>query len=183
MPKMLCLVFVILGLAACSAPASRTSVFAGLTPALQAPPDAADEEGGAQDEDSRPVLVSILLYLPNRVLDLFDIARAGVSVGPGIGIDLTATELLNLTLMFKTSVGVGYQTLRHLPIEAAAYADVGAGPIKLDADPGFSWYRSPGDFRVELYVLLVGAHAALEPIEILDFLVGLIGLDPVEDDY
>ena len=117
------------------------------------------------------------------VVDLFDIVRAGVSVGPGIGVDLTATEYLNVTLMTKASVGVGYETLRHLPIEAASYAMIGVGPVKAAADPGLAWPRSPGDIRIELHLLLAGAHVAIEPFEIFDFVVGFIGIDPMEDSF
>jgi hypothetical protein len=141
--------------------------------------DEADEE----EEESRSLLTHILLYLPNRFFDLFDIARAGVSVGPGIGVDLTATKYLNATLMAKASVGLGLQTLRHLPIESAAYTSVGAGPIQLDLEPGLSWYRSPGEIRAELHVLIVGAHAAVDPVEIFDLLVGFFLFDPVGDDF
>jgi len=154
-----------------------------LEPPANAVPAGDDEADEAEDEDSRPVLLGVLLYLPNRVLDLFDIARAGVSVGPGIGVELTATRFLNLALMFKTSVGVGLQTLRHLPIEATAYTAVGAGPLVLALDPGLNWHRSMGDLRVDLHALLLGAHVALEPIEMLDFLVGFFGLDPADDDF
>lgn len=146
---------------------------------------AEDEEEAIEEEEEerRSFLVSLLLYLPNRIIDIFDFVRAGVSVGPGIGIDLTATEYLNLSLMTRASVGLGYQTLRHLPIEAASYAMIGVGPLKMSGDPGLSWHRSPGDIRVELHVLLVGAHVAVEPFEIFDFIVGLIGFDPMDDDF
>ena len=56
-----------------------------------------------KEDKGRPVIIDILLYVPNRVLDALDIVRAGVSVGPGIGVDLTATEALNATLMTKAS--------------------------------------------------------------------------------
>lgn len=135
-----------------------------------------------EEEEDRSVFVHILLYVPNRVIDAFDIVRAGVSVGPGIGVDLTATEWLNATLMAKASVGVGYQTLRHLPVEAAAYTMVGAGPVKLAADPGLDWYRSSGEFRVEVHAVIVGAHAVVEPFEIFDLLAGFLFFDPLDDD-
>jgi hypothetical protein len=135
-----------------------------------------------EEEEERSIFVDILLYVPNRVLDVLDIVRAGVSVGPGIGVDLTATEALNVTLMTRASVGLGYQTLRHSPIEAASYAMIGVGPLEADAEAGLEWYRSPGDIRVEFHVLLVGAHVAVEAFEIFDLAAGFIFLDPKEDD-
>jgi len=139
-----------------------------------------DETG---EPEERPFLVDLLLYLPNRLLDAGDLVRAGVSVGPGMGIDLTATEWANVSLMTKTSAGLGYETLRHLPVELAAYTAVGAGPVKVHPEAGLTWYRSPGDIRVEVHLLIVGAHAAVEPFEMGDFIVGFFGLDPMDDDF
>jgi hypothetical protein len=131
----------------------------------------------------RSIFTHILLYIPNRVVDVFDIVRAGVSVGPGIGVDLTATQYLNVSLLAKTSVGLGFQTFRHLPAEAAATTAVGIGPFKADPEAGLAWHRSPGDIRVELHALLVGAHACVEPFEIFDLIVGFLFFDPVGDDF
>jgi hypothetical protein len=140
------------------------------------------EETEEDVKEDRSIFVDILLYVPNRVLDALDIVRFGVSAGLGIGVDLTATEYLNVTLMTRASVGVGYQTLRHLPIEAASYAMVGAGPLQADAEVGFDWHRSPGDIRVELFVLVVGAHVCVEAFEIFDLAAGFLFFDPMEDD-
>lgn len=136
-----------------------------------------------KEAKKRPFFIDLILYVPNRLFDLFDVVRAGVSVGLGLGVDLTATKYLNATLMTKASVGVGYQTLRHLPIEAASYAMIGVGPVKAAADPGLAWHRSPGDIRVELFLFFLGGHLAVEPFEVFDFAVGIIGFDPMQDDF
>jgi hypothetical protein len=138
---------------------------------------AADEEGGGNS-----FLVAALLYVPNRVLDLGDLFRFGIDVGPGAGFDVQATKLLQAKLMARTSLGVGYQTLRHLPLKAAVDASLAAGPVGGDPSAGLGWYRSPTDLRVELHLLLVGAHVAVDPVEWLDLPLGLVGLDPAGDD-
>ena len=144
--------------------------------------EAAGEEPEKDDEDEgHGLLVTLLLYLPNRVIDLFDVVRFGVDVGPGIGLHLQATDALQAKAISSASVGVGLQTLRHLPVHVGTRSGVGAGPIEVSAE-AWDWHLSPGDFRVEFYVLLVGAHVAVEPFEIVDALAGFLFFDPQDDD-
>jgi len=115
------------------------------------------------------------------VLDLFDLVRFGVDVGPGIGVHLQATDALQAKVLTSTSVGVGYQTLRHSPIHVGARSGAALGPADMTADVG-DWYQSPGDIRVEAYALLVGAHVVVEPFEILDAILGFVFIDLKGDD-
>jgi hypothetical protein len=147
-----------------------------LAAALAAPAAAADEDEG------RPLLVSALLYLPNRVLDLGDLLRFGVDAGPGIGLDLQVTRALQVKLLSRFSLGVGYQTLRHLPVKLSADAAFAIGPLGGSPAGGLGWYRSDTDVRIELHLLVVGAHVAVDPVEWIDLPLGLIGLDPAADD-
>ena len=188
----LCLLVLLPFLPACASHPFYTSSFlVGESVSVSATLPYQEQEAAAEQQETepppaegkqRPIIVDILLYIPNRVLDLFDIPRLGVSVGPGLGVDLTATKALNVTLMAKASVGLGFQTFRHLPVEAAAYSAVGVGPLEAVADPGLAWYRSDLDFRAELHLLLIGAHVAVEVGEIFDFLAGILFFDPEEDD-
>lgn len=142
-----------------------------------------EEEEEAPRRSGRPFLIGVLLYLPNRVLDLLDVARAGVEVGPGVGLDLTATEYLRLGLMARTSAGVGYETLRHLPVKAAGETYLDVGPLGINPAFPLPWYRNTWDLRVEAHVLLVGAHVAVNPAEIADAILGLTTFDLMDDDY
>jgi len=143
-------------------------------PAEDTTPPAAEDAG-------RGLLTTVVLYVPNRVLDLFDVARAGVDVGPGIGVDLQVTKLVQARALSTLALGIGLQTLRHMPFRAGPEAAVGLGPLGGDAELG-GWYRSPGDIRVGLHALLVGAHVAVEPVEILDFVLGFVLIDIKDDD-
>jgi hypothetical protein len=136
----------------------------------------------AAHADHRPFVVDALLYLPNRILDVGDLFRLGVDVGPGVGIDLQATQLVQVKLLSRLSIGVGYQTLRHLPVKASADAAIGIGPIGGSPAGGLGWYRSPTDVRLEFHLLILGAHVAVDPVEWLDLPLGLVGLDPAHDD-
>jgi hypothetical protein len=142
--------------------------------------DAAEPEPGPSPVEVGHV---VLMYLPNRVLDAFDMARAGVNVGPGIGVQLKATENAQVTFITRTSAGLGLQTLRHLPAYASIENVAGAGPLSAGSNLGLGWYQSPMDLRIELHPFIVGAHVAVEPKEIADFILGIFTVDISKDDY
>jgi hypothetical protein len=159
-----------------------------LRPAQSAPP--ADEKSAAapadappkKEKESRGFLMGVVMYLPDRVFDLFDVARAGVNVGPGVGIQLKATDAVQLTAMARTSLGLGLETLRHSPVAAGAETSAEMSIVGAGADAGLTWPQSPTDIRVELHPLIVGAHAAVDPVEILDFVLGFVLIDIRDDD-
>ncbi len=144
-----------------------------------------DEEDEDDDEEDsgRGVGTELLLYLPNRLFDLLEVARLGVNVGPGFGIDAEVTRLARAAAVSRTSAGLGYQGLRHLPVMASAESWVGVGPVGIGAHLGPRWHRSTADVRLELHLLIVGAHAAIDLLAIADFLGGLVLLDPEGDDF
>jgi hypothetical protein len=123
------------------------------------------------------------LWLPNRILDACDLVRAGVDVGPGIGFDGCVTHYMRIAGMARTSGGIGYQTFRHSPAKFAHEEYVISGPKAAEAGLGANWYHQTWDVRLELHLLLVGAHAAVNLGEIGDFLAGIVTLDPMDDDY
>lgn len=142
---------------------------------------ASGDASEGDDDESRGLGTHVLLYLPNRVLDLFDVARVGVDVGPGLGIELKATEAVQAMALTTFAIGVGFQGLRHLPFRVGSEAAFGVGPLGGTAEIG-GWYRSPTEFRVGLHLLLVGAHASVDPVEIVDFVLGFLLIDIKDDD-
>jgi hypothetical protein len=152
--------------------------------AAQAPDDAsaAAPAEAPQEKESRGFLTGVLMYLPDRVFDLFDVAKAGVNVGPGIGVQLKATDAAQVTAMTRTSVGAGLETLRHSPVYVGAEASAGVSVVGAGADAGLTWPQSPTDIRVELHPGIVGAHVAVDPVEILDFVLGFVLIDIRDDD-
>lgn len=139
-------------------------------------------EAPPKKDESRGFLMGVVMYLPDRVFDLFDVARAGVNLGPGAGIQLKATDAVQLTAMARTSVGLGLETLRHSPVAAGAETSASVSIVGAGADAGLTWPQSPTDIRVELHPLIVGAHAAVDPVEILDFVLGFALIDIRDDD-
>jgi hypothetical protein len=155
-----------------------SSLFAAL------PQNAAEvEEEIEEEEDESSTLGVILLYIPNRIFDLFDVARAGVNVGPGFGFDVRCTKWLKAQFISDTSVGVGLQTLRHLPLCVRSQAKIGLGFISTPGMNLLDWHYGDYDLRVELHVLIIGAHVAVELGEIVDFIGGIFTWDPMNDDF
>ena len=127
-------------------------------------------------------LWGVAMYLPNRVRDLFDVVRFGINLGPGFGVQAKATEFVQAVAISRLSVGVGLQGLRHLPVYASGEGALGVGPLTADATAGLGWFQSWTDFRLELHALLAGAHVAVDPVEIVDFVLGFVVIDIREDD-
>jgi hypothetical protein len=130
-----------------------------------------------------PTFHAVVMWLPNRVIDLFDVARAGVDLGPGIGLDFAATHYARIAAMTRTSGGLGFQTFRHPPVKFGHEDYMIAGHHSAEAGIGNGWYQHVYDFRIELHVLIVGAHAAVNVGEIFDFFAGFFFFDPMNDDY
>lgn len=142
-------------------------------------------DGQETDEPARPGKLTpeaALLWLPNRIMDLGDIVRVGVDVGPGLGYDLQVGDGVART-MHRSSLGIGYQTLRHPPLKAGTEESADFSATGEDYMSGRPWTRSPTDLRLELHPLLGGAHAAIDFGEIVDFFGGLFLFDTKNDDF
>jgi|GEM_PF-2215975 len=147
------------------------------------PDETADDEGDEAEEEPSSTLGTVLLYIPNRIIDLLDTIRFGVNVGAGIGVDVRCTKWGKLTLISDTSAGIGYQTLRHLPVCLRSQSKIGLAFLSTPGWDLLGWYEADYDLRLELFVLLVGAHAAVDLGEVLDFVGGIFTWDPMEDDF
>lgn len=180
MVRLVCLLLALV-CCSCASPARVSGPFPA--PWVEEGSESQGEEEGSVVEGSVSTLGAIFLYLPNRIFDLFEIVRFGVNLGPGLGLDARVTRYAQATLMTRTSVGVGLQGLRRLPVSAATESGAAVGPVRSDASLGLGWPLNPGDIRVEPHLFLVGAHVAVDTFAIGDFLAGLIGLDPSGDDF
>ena len=173
--------------ALCLALAGCASVRAESQETLPAKDAPASSETKPKEEarpakESRGPLAILLLYIPNRVIDVFDLVRFGVDVGPGIGLDGQATSALQARAITQTSVGAGFQSFRHLPIQTGLQSALGVGPVSADAQVG-GWYRSDTDLRVGAHAVIVGAHAAISTGSIADFALGFLFVDIRDDDF
>ena len=121
-----------------------------------------------------------LLYLPNRLLDLLDIFRFDVGVGPGFGAVVRVTKWgqAGYRDLEPASLRLGLRG-RRLPVFVERSAEFGIGPTFLSsADREVS----PVEVGAGADLLLVGVYAGVCIDEVLDFLGGIVGFDMKDDD-
>jgi len=138
------------------------------------------------DDDDRGVLWHILLYIPNRVFDVFDIVRLRLRLGPGLQIGARATEILDVNIGTYAAIWVGLHGPRGKPsipwpvgVETFTGLEVSAaeGSIEGGVDYGDT------EFGFGLQALLLGFDLGVDPIEIVDLLAGFIFIDIRDDDF
>lgn len=152
---------------------------------------AAQDSSYGSSEDTHSPGLRVLRYFASRGLDLFDIVRFGVDVGPGIGADVMVTDYLRMAAMKRWSAGLGFQGLRFPPAHVVSEESAILGPMRegavLDGEPWYvntwePWYVNTWDVRAEVHAAVAGAHAAVNPAEAFDFLLGWFTIDFMHDD-
>ncbi len=130
----------------------------------------------------------LVMYIPNRVLDVFDMVRARVRLGPGFAIGARATEYADVFIGFYTSLYIGLpgprgRSFPRLPVglESKSGAEVSVADITLEAgmSPDYGMTECGAGFHLGL----IGVDVGVDPFEIVDFVVGLFTFDPMDDDY
>ena len=56
---------------------------------------------------SHPTYIKYLLFLPNRILDLLDVFRLNVGIGPGIGVNIRATRFAQVGIASYDCIKIG----------------------------------------------------------------------------
>jgi hypothetical protein len=150
----------------------------------------------------------IAWYLPDRILDIFDMVSFDVHFGFGAYVDAHATRILKVDAGFRTVAGVGWHDHRSLGLLNQADATIGLFPLGTRGftatQAGTSGVQS-GSWSVagthrpsdELYTdfvdywavgasataAIVGVSADFHPVEAFDMLVGWFLFDPGNDDF
>jgi hypothetical protein len=156
----------------------------------------------------RPVWARVLLYLPDRLLDLMDVVSFDVHFGWGVFADVHATRAVQLAAGARTTGGIGLHAQRSLGIKsqgeagvsvlaggAQSYAGglVGTSGAHGAAD-SFAGLHKPSDalyqgFRdywgigASATAGVIGAELELHPLQLADFFAGWIGFDFLRDDF
>ncbi len=128
-----------------------------------------------------------LLYIPNRIFDVFDVVRARVRIGPGMGVSVRATDYVDVNLGGYAAMYVGLPGPRgepriSLPIGAETWA--GAEISVLEASTGDALGPDYGtyEFGAGFHAAFIGFDFGLDPTEIVDLLLGIALFDPNGDD-
>lgn len=136
-------------------------------------------------------------YLWNRTTDFLDILRCGIAVGPVVGAEIAVTDRCQLGAYAAWEAGTSFP---HFipplwPLTAAdgkpvfiphkgGYSTVAAGPWRRESSlrRTVRYERAPAEARVQLGLGLVHLYASLSFFEVGDFFLGILGLDPMQDD-
>lgn len=129
---------------------------------------------------NRSLLVSGLLYIPNRVLDILDIFRVDVGVGPSVGAVARVTKYgqVGARLMMPVSARVGLRG-RKVPVFIEHTSEMGVGPLYLDSAQR---EVTPLEVGAGVDLILFGAYVGISIDSIFDALTGFVGFDISEDD-
>jgi len=130
----------------------------------------------------------VLLYIPNRIVDLLDIFRVRVRVGPGVAADVRATKYASAFVgaYASTYVGLPGPRMRRIPRSPIGFETLNGAQLSvLDATAAFDLgpEYSPSEFGAGLHLGIVGVDLGIDPVEIADFLVGFGTFDPRNDEF
>jgi hypothetical protein len=156
----------------------------------------------------RPIAARLLLYLPDRLLDLTDILSLDVHLGLGAFANLHFTRAGQLGVGVRGVGGVGWHDHRSLGFQGQAESGIalpgigaqafsggvaGTSGAFAAADASAGVHRPSGRLYQQLrdyWAVGAGFTAGpagvdfdLHPIELADFLVGIAGVDLLHDDF
>jgi hypothetical protein len=144
------------------------------------------------DEPKAPVVEhgwghKLLLYLPNRLLDVADVFRARLRVGPGWAIEMQATQRLSFFGGNYRSVYLGLPGPRAPKKFVSPVGKEGLkGIVFMGVDATDVTSHPPGYSISEItaggHLLIVGADVGLDFWEVADFFTGLVFIDLRKDD-
>ena len=128
----------------------------------------------------------LLFYIPNRIFDVFDLVRARVRIGAGLAVDARVTRYGDFFAGSYGTLFVGIHGPRTKPripwpigfearagIEATAVADVAT------QGPSYGY----GEVGAGFQAAIIGIDVGVDPVEILDLLLGFFFIDLTGDDF
>jgi hypothetical protein len=134
--------------------------------------------------------IEVVKYLPNRALDVLDLVRLRVRMGPGNALELRAGDRLEY---FRGSYRCGFIGLpgaRRGPwprLPLGLEGRVTPPAIDESEEPPRFWGDDPGYGRSETVLGfqagLLGLELGVNPLQFLDLAFGIIFLDPADDDW
>lgn len=122
----------------------------------------------------------ILLYIPNRLLDLLDVFRVDVGVGASVGAVVRVTQYAQVGYrqMVPVSLRVG-DFGRHFPALVESSNELGVSPaFKQSADRQVC----PAEIGLGGDLLIAGAYGGICLDELADFFGGIFMIDFKGDD-
>lgn len=129
----------------------------------------------------------LVWYVPNRVLDVLDLVRLRVAIGPGVDAGVRFTDAASIYGGHSRTIWVGLPGERspgELPHLAGATQKKGIALMGVDAtdlQPNPPRY-DPSELGVQLHLGIAGVEAGVVPLEFVDLIHGIFGKDSAGDD-
>jgi hypothetical protein len=156
----------------------------------------------------RNPLFRLVMYVPDRVFDLLDLVTLDVHFGPGVFADVHVTRRIQAALGLRATMGLGAHDQRSIGLKNQSEAGVsvltfgtqsvagttvctsgvhtGAESMVGLHSPRNSIYQDFRDFwaiGVAVTAGLAGAELDLHPVQLFDFIGGVLFLDFSRDDF
>ncbi len=179
--------FITLTTICCIATTAVNDTFAQTAPVIEgyeAAPTSPKEPWGefkpVQENEGTPWWSHVLLWIPNRVLDLIDVFRVDAGVGPAFGgvVRVTKYAQAGYRQMLPVSLRVG-DFGRQMPIVVEASNEIGVSPLFIESKDRNT---CPGEFGLGADLFVVGAYGGVCVDEAVDFLAGIFFIDLKDDD-
>jgi len=148
-----------------------------------------DQPGEAEFESTKPGGIHrVIFYIPNRILDFLDMVRLRARIGPGLAVGVRATDPFSVFFGGYMSVYAGLPGPRlkptvKFPIGLENQEGVGVSIFNLTYDAGLGPDYSQTEIGASFQALIAGLDVTVDPIEVLDFALGLIFIDIRQDDF
>jgi hypothetical protein len=153
-------------------------------------PIPAQEVEALSDETAEESKVgwTVLMYIPNRLLDAFDMVRARLRLGPGFAAGARVTRAGEAYVGFYFTVYVGLPGPRgrqfpRLPVGLETRTGAALSVADATVEGGFGPTYGAWECGLGFQLALIGLDVGVDPYEILDFLVGFATYDLMDDDY
>jgi putative exosortase-associated protein (TIGR04073 family) len=129
--------------------------------------------------------VKVLMYIPERVADLFDIFNVGIAFGPAIGAEVAITKYAQFGAYSADEVGFAWTGRGNPKLHKGLYQTTVFGADRTEPDVENTHYFHRGDYQVRAQVapFLAHVYVGIDLKEIGDFIAGIFTLDPSNDDY
>jgi hypothetical protein len=145
-----------------------------------------EEETGEEPGAGTRVARAIATYVPNRLLDLLDVARLRLRFGPGAASSFRVTQELSATAGTYSVLALGLPGPRGeprgwFPLGFEEYPEDAApvSPFRAGREP----YYGKGEIGGGIHLGFIGIDLGADPIEVFDLALGLLFIDLLDDDF
>ena len=128
---------------------------------------------------------AVLLYIPNRLVDVLDVVHFGYGVGPGFGFEIHPTRFARLGAVDSIDVGFAWLGRFGNPVQQGLHARATISVLEAKYVPRWSkvWRFPQWDVGIYYHALFDQIYIAIAPDEIVDLIVGFSTFDLKGDDW